>query len=262
MKFSKTLTAALASCLLCATPVLAAPVTIDFNSLEHGRIVNTQYSGVTISADNDGGGPDLAVAFNTNTAEDQTSDDDLLKPWDAGNIPANTDLGNILIIQENNDVTNGIANDPDDEGSRPAGSIFFDFAFEVDSFGFDLIDVEGPAEYGTDKGYFATFYVNDTVLGSVGFGDFVTFGSGFYDPSVVFGNNSANRIAPITATTLGIDYFDLVEINFGGSAGIDNIVYTEASTTTTNVVPIPAAAWLFASALGLFGYLGKRKASA
>jgi hypothetical protein len=27
-------------------------------------------------------------------------------------------------------------------------------------------------------------------------------------------------------------------------------------------VPIPPAAWLFASALGIFGYLGKRKANA
>jgi hypothetical protein len=27
-------------------------------------------------------------------------------------------------------------------------------------------------------------------------------------------------------------------------------------------VPIPAGAWLFASALGIFGYLGKRKANA
>lgn len=30
----------------------------------------------------------------------------------------------------------------------------------------------------------------------------------------------------------------------------------------SNVVPIPAAAWLFASALGIVGYLGKRKATA
>ncbi|MGB5201057.1 MAG: VPLPA-CTERM sorting domain-containing protein [Sedimenticolaceae bacterium] len=30
----------------------------------------------------------------------------------------------------------------------------------------------------------------------------------------------------------------------------------------TSPVPIPAAVWLFASALGVFGYLGKRKANA
>ena len=33
-------------------------------------------------------------------------------------------------------------------------------------------------------------------------------------------------------------------------------------TQPPSPVPIPAAAWLFASALGVFGYLGKRKASA
>ena len=38
-------------------------------------------------------------------------------------------------------------------------------------------------------------------------------------------------------------------------AQLDNLIYSAP------VVPIPPAAWLFASALGLFGYLGKRKAA-
>lgn len=37
---------------------------------------------------------------------------------------------------------------------------------------------------------------------------------------------------------------------------------SNSSLEFTSVVPIPAAAWLFASALGVFGYLGKRKAAA
>ncbi len=64
--------------------------TITFNELEHGRIVNSQYTtmGVTIAANNFARSFDLAVAFDTQRTG--TADPDLEDPWDRGNIPTNT----------------------------------------------------------------------------------------------------------------------------------------------------------------------------
>lgn len=47
-----------------------------------------------------------------------------------------------------------------------------------------------------------------------------------------------------------------ITLNFGPNATFD--YYTEYGS----VVPIPASLWLFASAVGVFGYLGKRKRAA
>ena len=214
--------------------VAAQADTIDFSSLSHGDIVNTQFTGVEISVVNVGGGPDLGVIFDSTLLG--TADSDLEDPWTGGNLASTTVLGNILIIQEHGvDIGGVISTTPDDEGSRAAGSIHFDFDHAIDSFGFDLIDVEGPAEIGNDSGYFATFFdMNGAELARVGFGDFVDAGSAFFDSTVAYGNNSANRISPITATALGIGAFGSVEINLGGSAAVDNITYT-------TVVPLPSA---------------------
>lgn len=220
---------------LLATPALAGSQTIDFESYVHGQIMNTQEAGVTISGINVGGGPDLAVVFDSR--ERQTRDRDLEGPngsdgsWTGGgNIAPNTNLGNLLIIQENSvGIEDGIADRPDDEGSRPAGSIIFEFDKAISSFGFDLIDVEGPSEFGKDSGFFATFFGAFSQV-RVSFADFITPGTDFYDSSVSYGDNSANRIAPITAASIGLDSFDRVEINFGGSAAIDNVQYTAVPT--------------------------------
>ena len=53
----------------------------------------------------------------------------------------------------------------------------------------------------------------------------------------------------------------------GGRSGTiegKSLAYKQSfgSAYATTVVPIPATAWLFASALGVFGYLGKRKTAA
>jgi len=223
---------------------LAAPLasagshtqTIDFESFTHGQIIHTQQPGLTIRATNRGGGPDLAVAFDSTLRG--TRDPDLQGPngsngaWDRGNIAGNQVLGMMLIVQENSvGVGDGFADRPDDEGSRPAGSLFFEFARAITSFGFDLIDVEGVEEFGQDSGYFATFHDADAEV-RVGFDELITPASGFYDPDIAFGNNSANRVAPITAEQLGLERFDRVELNFGGSAAVDNIQYTAVPTPT------------------------------
>ncbi len=250
-----------------------ASVTLDFNTLpgggliEHGRIINSQYflsNGVTISGDNVGGGPDLVVAFDT--SETGTRDPDLEDPFSGGNIDPQTFLGNVLIIQENSwGSADGIVNHPDDEGSRPAGSIFFDFTDPITEIGFDLLDVEGPDEYGSNSGYVASFFINNQELARVGFNEFIDSGSLFYDSTVAYGNNSANRIQPITAAKLStfantvIEKFDRVEINFGGSAAIDNLVYT--SFAPPNQAIPEASSVLIWALLGLTAGGYKRRRS-
>jgi len=107
------------------------------------------------------------------------------------------------------------------------------------SVGFDLIDVEGPSEFGRNSGFVATFFMGGDELARVGFDQFINENSMFYDPTVEYGNNKANRISPITVDALSsftgtsITTFDKVEINLGGSSAIDNI---DVSTCQTPII--------------------------
>jgi len=239
-----------------ATSANAALIT--FNDLEHGTIVNSQYAvshGLNIYAENTGGGPDLAIIFDSSHSNNR--DPDLVGPgaetWDGGNLAPDTTLGKLLIIAENSADKNedGLIDNPDDEGSRPAGSLFFEFDSPISEFGFDLVDVE-LAETGNDSGYVATFYSGSDQAASVKFSDFIDPLSAYYDPTVVYGDNFANHIAPIQAASLGLLSFDKVEVNFGGSAAIDNIYWDRPGINAE--IPVPATIWMFG--IGLFLLLG------
>ena len=218
-----------AVCLLAAGPAAATTV-IDFEGFAHGTVLSTQIGGLTITVDNVGGGPDLGVIFNT--AETGTSDADLEGPpnssWAAGNLAPGTELNNILIIQENSTgCGDGVCDDPDDEGSRPAGTIQIDFDFNIDfdEFGYDHVDNEGtPSPEGTS----ITFALGGVNLATVNYAQY-TNGSAFNVTGWVFGNHTANRVPVGTFSSLS-GSFNRIIISMGGSGGIDNLVVPEPTT--------------------------------
>ncbi len=223
----------------------AEALLLDFDDLPQGDIASSQFLktyGVSISVKNFGNGPGLAIIFDSLNPTGQ--DYDLAgPPWEGGNLASgNTVLGKILIIAENDDDldNDGLIDLPDDEGNRPAGSIYFDFENPMCSVGFDLIDVEGPSEFGRNSGFVATFFMGGNELARVGFDQFINENSMFYDPTVEYGNNKANRITPISVDALSsftgksITAFDKVEFNLGGSSAIDNIDVSSCQTPIVN----------------------------
>ncbi|MEE8510658.1 MAG: PEP-CTERM sorting domain-containing protein, partial [candidate division NC10 bacterium] len=91
---------------------------------------------------------------------------------------------------------------------------------------------------------------NGTVIGTVSFEDFITAGS-FFDSSVMFGNNSVNRIDPILASDFGAAAFNKVVFNFGGSGGLDEVVFAP--------VPEPGTLLLIGSGLVGLGVGARRR---
>lgn len=228
---------------LAAAPAHADTI-ITFSGLEHGRIVTDQFAGlgVTIAADNPNRSFDLAAIFDSQRTG--TADPDLEgPPWSRGNLAPNTVLGNLLIIAENNrGSSDGVLDDPDDEGNRPGGDLIFTFSAGATVFGLDLVDIEGV----TDELGELRFFRSGQQVGVVSFAAFVTSGNAYYDPTVRFGDRSANRIAPIAASAFGVSRFDRVVVHLGGSGAVDNIV-----------IPAPSAAGLLA--LGALGLARRRR---
>lgn len=268
----KTTTLALTSAaLLTATSVDAGwSNEIDLNIFDHGDILNGVDLGpLTANADNFHSTTDLLVAFDTRLTG--TRDSDLQGPngsggsWSNGNLKGSSaDVGTILIIQEINnsfkgytDASKTAVTAPDDEGRRSggtqpgAGEITFNFDRGVDSFGFTLIDVEETGEFNKETGFFALFEGGGKTT-KVSFADLIDSGSIFYDPTVKFGDNSANRIDALTAAELGLDKIERATINLGGSGGVGELNVTG--------VPSPTAAIAGLAVIGaLLGRRGNRK---
>ena len=116
---------------------------IDFEGFAAGTVIDDEYAGVLISAINPGTVTDLAVIFDT---ENYTGgDSDLAQPFS----PEAYNPGNVLIIQEHtdpDDCTVDLCSEPDDEGSRPAGELIFDFLTPVMLQSIDFFDIEASGE--------------------------------------------------------------------------------------------------------------------
>jgi len=242
------LAAALLSLALCGLAGAASAVTITFDELQHGEIVGNQFAGMSVSiiAGNVGGGPSFAVAFDSDLpfGSPLHGDNDLLfrdrngnEGWSRGNIEG-VPLGNLLIIQENDiGCFDGICDLPDDEGSRPAGLLRFDFEISVLDFGFDLVDVESTSmEGGSISFYDLNPDTGGFKLVNIPMTDFLDGVAG-----IELGDRSANRIAPFTladiqAMRADFEEIDRVEINLGGSGAVDNVNFTPVPEPTTAVL--------------------------
>lgn len=200
---------------------------IDFESLSAGDIVDSQLSGVTIyghNFDHTGAG-NLAVIFDTDAPTG--GDGDLGAPF----TPGHFEPGNVLIIHENPwTCSNGVCNNPDDEGSRPAGwvDITFDTAVTLQSI--DFFDIEQAENGQTPQNAILLFDENGLDLGG-----------GFFTPNTG-GDNTWGQV------NFG-DFADVtrIRVHFGGSGALDNIVYS---------VPAPASLLLILA--GLMGLLRVR----
>lgn len=247
----------LASCHAMATTTV---ITFDelTAGLVHGSVLNTQYEGVSISATNFDNGTDLAVIYNTdpsagngNGLNGNDYDPDLEGPsWSSSNLSTygiddtTYMAGNAVIVQENTTgCSDGVCDLPDDEGSRPAGEVIFDFDFTVTSLGFDLIDFEDVETTGS-----SLIIYNDAMEEFTY--EFSTFVS---SQSAQFGNNSINRIL---LSSLGIANVNKAVFNFGGSGAVDTVSYRKTPSTSTQI-PEPSTLALFS--LALLGLVGARR---
>lgn len=258
MKFSAL--ALSTAAVLFATSHANAGVFVDLDSLSHGDVVRDQFAStdnLLIRANNentpDGDLYNMAVAFDTTTNYNNgDGDGDLRAPWDGGNVDSEHVVGNVLIIQERTPGNDDEGKDgipetvdvPDDEGSRPAGTITFSWRdCVIDALHFTLIDVEPDTEP-----FFVTF-ANEISMSTVQVNNGVDYGYGVTS----FGNNHANRIG-FSSDDIGIGDWDTVTFHFGGSGGLGEIEYDK--------VEIPAPAALPAGLLALGAVLARRRRTA
>lgn len=84
----------------------------------------------------------------------------------------------------------------------------------------------------------------------------LSIGSSYGDFSgTLYGGGSADLSAPIgTGDWLNLESFQIED----NCSGTGCYLYAHLDDITVNVVPIPAAAWLFGSALGLLGWMRRK----
>ncbi|MEM8782654.1 MAG: PTPA-CTERM sorting domain-containing protein [Planctomycetota bacterium] len=166
--------------------------------------------------------------------------------WDGGNIADFNGLGDGLVIAGR--VPAKIL-----EARKNPGTMYFHFDEPATRFGLVVVDIDGD-ELDPSSGYFLRFSYQGEVVDTLDYADFTTPGSGFYDASIAFGDNTANRFRAISADALGdgsFARFDEVAFTPGGSQVVAEVSYA---------VPTPTALAAGLSLLGLSAMRRKRDA--
>lgn len=219
----------------CFSP-LANAVVIDFDDLATGTIVDSEYAPLlNVSVKNRGGAPDAGVIFDT--PHPTRGDTDLGGPFDTNNpaLPDNYTARNVLIIHETHNCNADSCDNPDDEGSRRAGTFFFDFESVIALESIDFFDIETAENGKSDNNAIKLFDAVDNEI----------MADTFYTPDTG-GDNMWDRFV------FDVEGVKRIELNMGGSGAIDNITFS--------VVPIPAAVWLFGTGFIVLAGLARRRA--
>jgi uncharacterized protein (TIGR03382 family) len=279
---------AAAAALCLAASGASAWTVIDFEKpgLQHGSVVTDQYLadfGVEISAINKNTGPDKAVVFDSRLSN--TADPDLEAPFIdfiqsdfnstsdkneqsfAGDVrdngtegPGITKPGNFLILQENSQGCSApnatLCSNPDDEGSRPAGSITIKFSVPVILASIDFFDVKAPDELKENEiQLFSSTNTADTISPGQFFtpntGDDFNWATSSLNNTTLKTYLSDNNIGRVSTFDryrfgeMGVAGVRMVTINMGGSGAIDNIKFR------VQEVSAPASLALLVLGLGL-----------
>lgn len=239
---------------------VAAPIVITFDenppiTIGAGQIVDDEYNtpewgNLLVSADANLQSADFAVIFDSNNPTG--NDADLETPGTLGNAAA-SDLGNLLIIQEN---TGGLAaagnqiNIPPNDYAG-GGTMTFQWAFPVYDFNFHFVDME-PSEDDTSFVHFFTNPGDAVPYASLMFSDFLGVSG------IAYGENSVN-------------YFSINDLNTalgGGGPFFSRKIVFELSASGAvgsigyNPVPEPGTMLLFGTGLlGLAGWARRRSLS-
>jgi hypothetical protein len=167
-------------------------------------------------------------------------DTDLAAPFSS---PNNNNLGSMspghfLIIHERaNECNATVCNDPDDEGTRPAGKIFMDFSTEVTLKSIDFFDIEGAENGDTVNNQIVLYDSAGAVIPNAMFYTPDTGGDKTWD-QVNFGDLAGVKT---------------VEIRLGGSGAVDNIKFEVAQVSE------PAGLGLLAFGMVAMGALHRRR---
>ncbi len=223
---------------LLTTSTLTQADLIDFEGFAVGTIIDSEYQashGVTINGVNvDRGVDGMATIFDT--LSPTGGDTDLAGPF-SNPLLGTANPGNVLIIHEHPNECNGlICNDPDDEGSRPAGYFEIVFGNAVTLNSIDFFDIEG-AENGTSPNNLIQLF--DEFSTEISPTTFYTPGTG--------GDNTWGRL---NFTAAGVSS---IHLRLGGSGAIDNIRYERGTDQSEGAeAPAPATpALLLLGALAL-----------
>lgn len=249
--------------LLAAAPAQAGVIDFEVDgsgaAINLGDVIENQYAagifgappgiGATFSVVNPNRSHDFAVAFDTDNPTG--GDSDLAGPFQPGNNNTTGEgalsPGNVLIIQENidsctSDGNGGFTNcsDPDDEGRRPAGTISVVFTDAVDLVSMDLFDIE-LLEDGMTENNRIRLYSDAAKL--------IPINIDFFTPAMGSGNAANNKWDRVV---FNIDDVMAIDINFGGSGALDNIVFNYD-------VPVPAPGALALLGFGMIGLGAARR---